>query len=74
MSQPFIVPRGFKMWAKENLNGDRNLLANYLLQCAKEGPQDSIVWNILEETGDKTYDFSTFLKCADIVLRDGGES
>lgn len=64
-----MVPRGFRMWVKQCLKDDREQLAAYLYDCAMNGPKDSLVWDLLEEVGDPTFNGETFRKAADVVLK-----
>jgi hypothetical protein len=44
--------------------------AMYLYQCAKNGGSDNLVWDLLARTGDDPYTEQTFLKAAELVLRE----
>lgn len=60
----------FEKWFHINFKENIPAGAQYLYQCAAEGPADSIVWQWLDKTGDKTYSVETFVKAAKLILEE----
>jgi len=61
----------FYHWMIKQFHSDRVLIASYIYSTLKEGvPSDSMLWELMEQTGDETYSRDSFLKAADIVLLD----
>lgn len=60
--------RAFTLWAQENYIGDRAGLAQYLLESIAAGEPDCIFFELLALTGDRSYNGTTLLKAADLVL------
>ena len=59
----------FETWLCITFQKDVTDIANYLFKMVKSGcPSDSMIWDMLDETGDKQYNFETFLKVARNVV------
>ena len=63
-----IPQTAFAKWMRENTDGDVELCASYLTSMCMTAPEDSIVWDLLRETGDTEYRRETFIKAAKILL------
>ena len=58
----------FINWARLNYEGDPVGLAQYILESIAAGEPDCIFFELLELTGDKSFDGDTLIKAADLVL------
>lgn len=64
------MPRSaFSRWLERESKGSTEHAAAILFGMMKQNPSsDNLVWDLLERTGQKTYDGLTFLKAAEIAL------
>lgn len=59
------VKNAFDSWLAHVSNGDVEIAAAHLKDMFRGSPPaDSIIWDLLEETGDFYYTSETFLKAA----------
>jgi hypothetical protein len=62
----------FEEWLKQSSSGDVETAAFILFDTARH-PGSEIVWEYLDQTGDKEYSPNTFLKAARLIIN-GGDS
>jgi hypothetical protein len=58
----------FFNWFKKSFENDVETGAFYIFESCKSDRGGSIVWDLLQATGDKTFTSETFLKAAKIAL------
>jgi hypothetical protein len=60
--------QAFEQWLYREFP-DRNMMASHIVLTVSSGAAGEMYWELLEETGDKTYSKDTFLKVADNVIK-----
>lgn len=64
----------FHKWLTRESQADRVLAARILWNMAREYPAyNNVAWDLLQQTGDEKYTNETFLRAADIALKDEGD-
>lgn len=58
----------FEKWFRHNFEGCPQAGASYLINCCMNGAKDSVAWEWLKKTGDKTFTPETFVKAAKLIL------
>lgn len=58
----------FHAWFHLNYATSLEAGAEYLYHCARVGPRDSVVWDLLQRTGDEEYTSDSFIKAAQLIL------
>jgi hypothetical protein len=61
-------PTAFDQWLYKATEGDRDLIAVYLMREIGSGRDNAQVWDYLHETGEQVYNREAFYKAANLVL------